>query len=201
MSVGQYDAVYLWVCQFNHERIFSVSFFFSLLDSNKSDSMGLHFHENYWLFREYSRDLKPCDVYFDTWQILTWGSSRLYQYLQAHSIWIIGTHLHLGLHKPKVTSSPTSEESLHDNFLIICVAASIFAENFGPSFTKGEGFFSVFAIFFPAATGILAGANISGDLEVCYFLCFVILRSNGAVAQDRELQTSTVTMFLYRFQS
>nr|XP_028706727.1 solute carrier family 12 member 1 isoform X5 [Macaca mulatta] len=43
--------------------------------------------------------------------------------------------------------------------------ASIFAENFGPRFTKGEGFFSVFAIFFPAATGILAGANISGDLE------------------------------------
>ncbi|XP_010996940.2 solute carrier family 12 member 1 isoform X3 [Camelus dromedarius] len=43
--------------------------------------------------------------------------------------------------------------------------ASIFAENFGPHFTKGEGFFSVFAIFFPAATGILAGANISGDLE------------------------------------
>lgn len=89
--------------------------------------------------------------------------------------------MHLGLQKPKVTLFPASEESLHNNFLIICVAASIFAENFGPSFTKGEGFFSVFAIFFPAATGILAGANISGDLEVCYFLCFVILRSSGAV--------------------
>ncbi|XP_005051984.1 PREDICTED: solute carrier family 12 member 1 isoform X2 [Ficedula albicollis] len=43
--------------------------------------------------------------------------------------------------------------------------ASIFAENFGPDFRSGEGFFSVFAIFFPAATGILAGANISGDLK------------------------------------
>uniref|UniRef100_A0A8C6YKW7 Solute carrier family 12 member 3 n=1 Tax=Naja naja TaxID=35670 RepID=A0A8C6YKW7_NAJNA len=43
--------------------------------------------------------------------------------------------------------------------------ASIFMENFGPEFTRGQDFFSVFAIFFPAATGILAGANISGDLE------------------------------------
>uniref|UniRef100_A0A803YFH1 Solute carrier family 12 member 2 n=1 Tax=Meleagris gallopavo TaxID=9103 RepID=A0A803YFH1_MELGA len=42
--------------------------------------------------------------------------------------------------------------------------AEIFMENFGPDFRNGETFFSVFAIFFPAATGILAGANISGDL-------------------------------------
>ncbi|KAG8456223.1 hypothetical protein GDO86_002136 [Hymenochirus boettgeri] len=41
--------------------------------------------------------------------------------------------------------------------------AEIFTENFGPDFQE-ETFFSVFAIFFPAATGILAGANISGDL-------------------------------------
>ncbi|XP_054614108.1 solute carrier family 12 member 2 [Dunckerocampus dactyliophorus] len=40
---------------------------------------------------------------------------------------------------------------------------SIMWENMGPDFRK-ETFFSVFAIFFPAATGILAGANISGDL-------------------------------------
>ncbi|KAJ8261504.1 hypothetical protein COCON_G00172270 [Conger conger] len=42
--------------------------------------------------------------------------------------------------------------------------SEIMMENLGPDFRGGETFFSVFAIFFPAATGILAGANISGDL-------------------------------------
>ncbi|KAJ8303977.1 hypothetical protein KUTeg_017560 [Tegillarca granosa] len=41
----------------------------------------------------------------------------------------------------------------------------VFSENLGPDFRNGESFFSVFSIFFPAATGILAGANISGDLK------------------------------------
>ncbi|XP_058854675.1 solute carrier family 12 member 1-like isoform X2 [Acipenser ruthenus] len=58
---------------------------------------------------------------------------------------------------------PTNEEKKARGFYNY--DGAIFAENFGPDFRDGEGFFSVFAIFFPAATGILAGANISGDLE------------------------------------
>jgi amino acid transporter len=38
-------------------------------------------------------------------------------------------------------------------------------ENLAPRFGEDSGFFIMFALFFPAVTGIMAGANMSGDLR------------------------------------
>ncbi|MFH1302961.1 MAG: amino acid permease [Planctomycetota bacterium] len=41
----------------------------------------------------------------------------------------------------------------------------IMRENLMPHYDAGESLFTMFALFFPAVTGIMAGANMSGDLK------------------------------------
>lgn len=62
---------------------------------------------------------------------------------------------------------PKSQEEVAKGF--VGYNMTLLKTNLMPDYREEQGekhnFFSVFSIFFPAATGILAGANISGDLK------------------------------------
>lgn len=44
-------------------------------------------------------------------------------------------------------------------------SARVLSSNVKPDYSPGESFFTVFGVFFPAATGVMAGFNMSSDLQ------------------------------------
>eukprot|EP00127_Corallochytrium_limacisporum_P006378 Clim_evm89s225 gene=Clim_evmTU89s225 len=48
---------------------------------------------------------------------------------------------------------------------VVGLGNSAFSDNVLPAYTEGENFFTIFAVFFPAASGVLAGTNIYKDIR------------------------------------
>ncbi|GFT26401.1 solute carrier family 12 member 8 [Nephila pilipes] len=79
-----------------------------------------------------------------------------------------------------------------------------FKNNTGPDYTDNENWFTVFGVFFPAMTGILAGINMSGDLHnpsrdipvgtlasvgTSFFIYMIFVVGLGATCQRWALHT------------
>ncbi|XP_042219096.1 bumetanide-sensitive sodium-(potassium)-chloride cotransporter-like [Homarus americanus] len=66
-----------------------------------------------------------------------------------------------------VFMGPLTDEAASQGF--VGLNSELLTRNTGPDYRpfegKEQGFFTIFGVFFPAVTGIVAGANLSGDLK------------------------------------
>ena len=59
----------------------------------------------------------------------------------------------------------TFAQPIRDAYAFTGYNYTVLISNMAPDFRGGESWVTLFSVFFPASTGIMAGANISGDLK------------------------------------
>ena len=74
--------------------------------------------------------------------------------------------------------------------------SSVWVANSRPNYTEHHNWFSVFGVFFPALTGVMAGINMSGDLRnpsQVYYTIQVVCLGLASDSTRRNGSMSTVT--------
>ena len=112
-------------------------------------------------FREMQQNLNAFLTFFDKLQINRPVMSYILLAVQLQIDFVAG-----------VLVGPRDPASASRGF--VGLDSGVLGRNLWSDYGGGGGgggrsdFFSVFAVFFPAVTGIVAGANLSGDLKVCF---------------------------------